>query len=125
MSPNNTFTDKTRGLPTGSILPAGQYHHVQNHTTIVLGHDLHLCVQRVRVEEPAPAGGTISIRNAGWTVELFDSDGNHLMTVLTKHGDTFAIWEVIPSLITTILSWEWTKDFTVGATFGAIKSKVP
>ena len=124
MSAKDTFTEKTNGLIPTIALPDGQYHNVENHATIALGYDLNLCIQRVKVQEPR-IGGTTTIRNTGWNAELFDSDGNHLMTVLTKHGDTFDMWEVIPGLITTILSWEWTKDFTVGGPFGAIKSKVP
>lgn len=110
--PPHPFADKTQGLATNSDLLDDQYRNVENHATIVLGADLTLCVQSVRVEEPAPSGGTLSIRNMGWTVELFDSDGNYLQTVLTKHGNTFAIWDVVPGLITTVLSWPWTRDYT-------------
>lgn len=124
MSAKDTFIEKTNGLIPTIALPDGQYHNVENHATIILGQDLRLCVQQVKVKEHRVAG-TTAIPNMGWNVELFDSDGNHLMTVLTQHGNTFAGWEVIPSLITTILSWEWTKDFTANNRFGAIKSKVP
>ena len=111
---SDTFTEKTEWITTHDELPEGYGRDVKNVASIVLGADLRLHVQNVTITHPN--GKTISIVAKGTTVELFDSDGNHLATVAsfasyTNQNIVTPVWDVLPSLITTVQSWPWTRDY--------------
>jgi hypothetical protein len=113
----DTFTDKTEWVTTTRPLPEGWSRTVSNVAEYVLGHDLRLCVQQVRVVEPSPKGTVYTVKGDGWTVEAFDSDGNHLCTVATTTA-----WYALDldRMITTVLSWPWTRDFVTPSTDDSI-----
>lgn len=110
---SDTFTDKTEWVTTTRPLPEGWTRTVSNVAEYVLGHDLRLCIQQVRVDEPSPKGTAYTVKGEGWTVEAFDSDGNHLLTIATTTA-----WYALDldRMIATVLSWPWTTPYVTPTT---------
>lgn len=105
---SDTFTNQTTWINATRTLPPLWDRRVINERTIVLGEDLQLCVQRVIVSEGSGPGSTHTVVGDGYTVELFDADGNHLTTVAASTREHHID---VPALIPVVLSWPWTKDF--------------
>lgn len=100
MTPN--FTDRTEWVSTTRPIPDHWQRSVETQQVLVLGNDLRLNLQRVRVTRPGGVGEIVM--GTGWTAELFDGNGNHLTTVARSLiPENIRLADLVP----VVLAWPW------------------